>query len=1278
MIFPIDLPDGANKGRVSAYKVWTQAVEKWKSLNASRKEIQFTYIGEHELGSLLTEGDNSGRLKYWLEQEILSPAQQREHIEDIIAKAGPRYSPALNVDVKALQSLEAIGRTEYYFLRWRQILTALRSAKPQSWSAPYPEETSFVEAVTSCKRAMASVDQGICGLLNSSLENLELSVLEAYVDSAIESVDLVQESLYSHTTSSAGHFVGNAAILYTYTQKSIQALWDAQTLLESNDTKAAKDGELLILGDAGVGKTHLLCDVAANRISEGRPTLIALGQNFDSSMPIDQIPNRLGLEGSIDDVLKLLQAAGEATGYTSLLMIDAVNESREPRHWVDSIRVLRRKAKRHPKVGVVFACRTTYFEDTVEDSDIATAMHLGFEESTEEAVYRFSDFYEIESPTFPIFNPDFGNPLFLRLLCEAIRNSGERRFPVGPTGLSRIFRSFSESVNKKLSKSERCDYYEKDNLVQSTIEQLSRINSEHFHRDEIERITTNLLPVHHPWSSTLFKGLLDEGILIEIDNNQFAFGYQRLGDIARAQKLSSLSKKELGMRLSKLENENFQALGTLSALAIILPESHQVELIDLANENGIRLPSVIDHFIEGLSFREASSISHRTIEIVCELLEDRRWSRKLLNQLIRLACIPNHPLNANWLHTHLSGQDLAHRDSTWSSWLFGALDSEQPSPIRILIQWAWPIEKEKQVNADHESAYLSMLVLGWCLSTSDRYVRDQATKALVSIGERFPNAFVEALSLLLEVNDPYVVERIVGAACGISHRNPSSETIQGISETVAGYFTETGTTHLLTRDYLTRIFKAANQHGWTSSAPKVTGEERLTLKATPRVEIEKLTSDPNFLYNSIWRSLDGLGDFNKYVLRPALRNFVFPDAAQMMELAPRMLFDHVRELGWTPETFDLIDSKIHRSTSNSSIERIGKKYQWIALYELLGRLTDNFKLSSIYGSVPSEEFEIAEQVIRRDIDVTLLARKPIQSAYSTWHSPVQGQFPPGPSSGYPSSMDGVPDPIDLICLTDHKEQKWVKLLSYPHWEQEVLPEWVSSEPPTRYMWMNIHSYLVPSNSYEELQGWAEEKDWQGGWMPDIAEPSNLLLGAHPCDPQWSGASGALDDWDMKLTRGLPVDIFQCGALYLGTGGSRDSSSAGESQAFVPSKKVMDTLNLDHGVDFIWTDSDGIAVWDPSVGTGGTGSLVIRRDLLQKLDQAGFSIFWTVLIGHELRHHDDRLFPEPYQWVSASASYALYRGRIQKISSHAMLNSSDSESKFPIQWIPKSHEDEISI
>jgi hypothetical protein len=153
------------------------------------------------------------------------------------------------------------------------------------------------------------------------------------------------------------------------------------------------------------------------------------------------------------------------------------------------------------------------------------------------------------------------------------------------------------------------------------------------------------------------------------------------------------------------------------------------------------------------------------------------------------------------------------------------------------------------------------------------------------------------------------------------------------------------------------------------------------------------------------------------------------------------------------------------------------------------------------------------------------------------------------------------------------------------------------------------------------------------------------------NPGWSDADGRVDWWDARADRPQPTDLWQCAAWYGGTGTSRNASADEETRGCVPTRRLFDILGP-RGVDFTWSDASGAAVQDPSVILGGPGALVMRRDLVSRLAEAGLTIFWTVLIGNELHRSDHMLPGDDYRWVSASASYVLNGYRIEQVGSIA--------------------------
>jgi primosomal protein N' len=90
---------------------------------------------------------------------------------------------------------------------------------------------------------------------------------------------------------------------------------------------------LLLSGEAGTGKSHLFCDVAKNRIASGLPTLLLMGEQFETTEPWQQISQMLGVKTTKDELLGALESAAQSRGARGLILIDALNEGKGKKLW---------------------------------------------------------------------------------------------------------------------------------------------------------------------------------------------------------------------------------------------------------------------------------------------------------------------------------------------------------------------------------------------------------------------------------------------------------------------------------------------------------------------------------------------------------------------------------------------------------------------------------------------------------------------------------------------------------------------------------------------------------------------------------------------------------------------------------------------------------------------------------------------------------------------------------------------------------------------------------
>jgi hypothetical protein len=1272
---PIDLPAGDTEDRKSADTRWLEKVTDWETAAREKgREVEFNFVGAHELLNALTEPRHAGRARFWFDAEVLTPEWQSRRLEEVIAKAGHRYSPRLHVEVDTVQALDGVSRAEAYVRRWQTVLAALREARRRAWRAPEDVAESFGDAVPRCATALDEADSALLSMIESARSADELPPLEGRLDRGVEALLGVDDLLHEHSLTQDRNFVGDAGTLYSNVQRALSALRRAAELAGSATTTAARNKTLLLTGRAGAGKTHLLCDAAARRVANGLPTIVLLGQDFDARSLLWQIPEQSQLGGTLDDVLAVLDGAAEAAGCIGLLMIDAVNESERSERWRDDARALKAAAGRYQHVGLVVSCRTEFMPAVIgDDDDMAQVEHAGFAEATDVAVERFTREFGLEAPAFPVLNPEFSNPLFLKLTCEALTTLGATRFQFGSAGLSTVCDAFLEAVNQRLSESGRCDYDVRSDPVGTVVRQLASLGTRTLDRSDVQRITEEALP-GRAWSHSLMRGLIAEGVLAEMSDGRIVFGYQRLGDVARAIAIAERSTHGVREWLRGLGNDLWREQGVLSALAVILPERHQVELVDLGIDDEGRVShELIDSFLESLVLRSAESVSGRTVELVRSMLDAKYQVGEIWDRLIRIACVPKHPLNANWIHAHLASYDVADRDLFWSLWLVGAAEQDTETAVRRLLDWAWPEGPGTPPAIPDEVVALATQTLGWLLTTPDRRVRDRATKALVCLAESSPATFGRVLAGFHGTNDPYVVERLTAAACAVVLRMDDAEASAHVAAGVSELVGESWPEHLMTRDFIRRVFDAARAQGWTGPATDPPDGADWPVPTRPISEIEALAGPPNFQYGSIWHSLAGMGDFGRYVLQSSLGDVVSDDPEALVHMVERAVFDRVLALGWTPDRFGDVDRQ-RSGLRDAVVERIGKKYQWIGLYEVLGRVADHHSVKPAWSEEEERPYAYAEQLVWRDIDPTVLARKPValSEAQRSWFSPVHVPFPPRTTDDYPDDMSGVADPLDLISVTDGEGTPCLVLLSQLVWQEPQPPEIEALEIPRLEVWMQVHAYLVPVPDMARLLDWAKGQDWFGRWMPEVPDAHNVLLGAHPNDPMWAVTDGSVDWWEPR-SGPQPCDLLHCGAWYGGTGTSRDASAENETRGYVPSRRLSDILGVSRGVDFRWRDADGVAVHDPSVITGGPATLVMRRDLVSRLAEAGLTLFWTLLAGKELHRRIGMPPGDDYRWVSASASYILNRDGIEQIGATAKRLQPGPTTERNLDWTTRKSE-----
>ena len=85
---------------------------------------------------------------------------------------------------------------------------------------------------------------------------------------------------------------------------------------------------------------------------------------------------------------------------------------------------------------------------------------------------------------------------------------------------------------------------------------------------------------------------------------------------------------------------------------------------------------------------------------------------------------------------------------------------------------------------DDEVIRLVGILLAWFFTTSNRFLRDKATKAMVRIFESRLQVLRGVIELFVKVDDPYVTERLYAVAYGCAMRTTNYDALRALAQDV--------------------------------------------------------------------------------------------------------------------------------------------------------------------------------------------------------------------------------------------------------------------------------------------------------------------------------------------------------------------------------------------------------------------------------------------------------------------------------------------------------------
>jgi hypothetical protein len=702
----------------------------------------------------------------------------REQCKSSIIDLGNRYTPKLNVKLEISEIFEGLGRTEAF----KRKVTKLFDLLLIKGKKVLEKESQIKESI---ERLENQFDE-IYALFNNTkllgTSSLPIKKLEDLVNDIRSSVQLIQnyyldeerklqkeknDYQYYHKY---GHELRNI-------REFQNELSDFGTLIQGSAFELANNPFLLLDGEAGIGKSHLIGDIVSNRIGKGYESIFLLGQHFVTEEdPWTQIFKRLQINSKAEDFLKKLNQHAEKSTKRIVLFIDAINEGRGNYFWNSFVRSFINQIKKYEWLGLVLTVRTSYKkfifpEDEMPNLGLVEHRHFGFRNVEYEASKLFFDNYRIELPNVPLLHPEFQNPLFLKLFCDGINKAGLTRIPDGLQGITSIINFFIKNVNNILSRQNRIGYSTSLNLVQKSIYALIKYKIENQLRyipyetayEVIDESISKFIVRKGFIDELIIEGVLSKNFFwkSEKDHEEGVYlAYERFEDHLTAQYLLEQypdleqAFKKGGELYRYVEDENPINLhkGLIEAFSIQVPEKTGKEFFAITPELKNKYP-VIESFVESLLWRKIETINDASKEYVNEYVFSYQGTFELFFEtILAVTGVPKHFFNAHSLHNYLMQFSLAERDANWTQFLKYRYSDD--SSVKRLIDWAWNDTDKSHIS--HESILLSSIALAWFHTSTNRKLRDCSTKALVSLLQDRLNVLIDLLKMFKGVNDPYI------------------------------------------------------------------------------------------------------------------------------------------------------------------------------------------------------------------------------------------------------------------------------------------------------------------------------------------------------------------------------------------------------------------------------------------------------------------------------------------------------------------------------------------
>lgn len=1278
---PQDLPGGRNGKAESARAKWEKIKAAWEeAAKRQGRTITIQLWDNHELMRRLANPVNQGVAAFFFNSRILTRDAFQLHIEGQVARVSTRYHPEVHVEHPLEERIEDLVLTkERREADVRLIRTVLEAARCGELTRDAKRDVT-----PELSELMAQLSKLELTLAVPTLPNLE-----AIVDASGKAWSaLYNKAVFRNDAERADPVKYSEALKSDIAGRLVESK-DPVDAIDSHERLPLMTGQAaMIIGSGGCGKTHLLCHIAKKCVERNVPAVLALGHQLDPDKFWRDIMQEIGGFDSHQEFLGALNAAAEIAECRAIILVDALNESDKHYAWAGTLRRIIADIKPFPYVTVAVSVRDIY-RDVVwprvsENNGYELLQHYGFGEEMDDALAKYLHHYNIAMTDVPPLHSEFSNPLMLSMFCQAIAGEPDpehkrppARFDGGLQGFGRIFSTFLNRRQSQLCERNGLDTHRSNtssplqDAVDELAQRMAASDSLLIDASDCDTILRkHLFFSKHP--SNLILLLEQDGILLRstrLDGErllqQVGFAFDRMGaHFVASTWLRPFHDAEAGMRLFEegsalikvVENDanRWRMPSIIEALITEWRERFKVELFD--SHEGLAEDGQCQHaFLSSLAFGRSEDYTDSTGRWLIKCLEHFRVTPpSSMLQLLPLVGRCRVPRMTSDIHHWLLGQNMAERDAWWTiniSWHGEGL------PLMPVIQWA----TEGAQGASRDERLAAATALACCTTTTNTLARPKLTKAIVSVLDSDLSVACSLLERFASVSDPYVLQSVAQATHGACLRADDTKAVVEVARTVVRLWSQKQEwpCDLIIRDELLGILECAAwkepSAGIDSKAFEPPYGSLMPTDAPAWKQINEWEKDVEHggagmravISSCIPQEMPSehgyrmYGDFGRYVVESQMSRF-FPQGRMSEDLewvqgpypfepdlAHRWIIGRVKSLGWTPERFQVFESRLEYSgRSTSARERIGKKYQWIAFSEFLARATDNHPIHDRYEreDEPTHSYRYAREFMLDhycDTSLLLRGRSERHSDFgSGWWDKRVGRSLEATRDDAKWLREAVdfPDVEALIFRRDPTGKEWVTLWGHFDWTAPESVDDAQARNEYRRMWMYVKGQLIRPGDLASLRKWTKRHQAFGDCFDLLTRHSSAKFG----ELVWS--KRAFDD--LPIEDGLQVGWTKPGmrewdkprvplaSRYLN---EHDSTFAtGSLSALVPSVWLVHNLSLKAGCgDFSFRDTRGeCVICNPSVSELGSDALLCRVQQFTQLAAREQLIPIWVVIGEK--------------------------------------------------------------